>query len=78
MPLRKAAGIGVVYPAREEAEVSFQNTLQVPVCPIDNCEELYRVSGFKLEQKGFGPDIRKRFMNRKTVKPTIKGNCGDK
>lgn len=78
MLLRKAAEISIVYPGKEKAKVRFLNELQVFVCSIDNCEQLHWVSGFKLEQKGFGPDIRKYFMNIKTVKPTIKGNCGDK
>lgn len=42
----------IVYPGEEKAEVSFQNKLQVFVYSIDNCEQLHRVSGLKLEQKG--------------------------
>lgn len=76
--IEESCETGIVYPGKEKTEVSFQNKLQMFVYSIDNCEQLHRVSGLKLEQKGFGPDIRKCFMNIKTVKPAIKGNCGDK
>lgn len=42
----------IVQPSKDKAEVSFQNKFQVFIYSIDDCEQLHRVFGLKLEQKG--------------------------
>lgn len=66
----------IVVSCQEKAEVSFQNKLTV--CSIVNCEQLHRVSGLKLKQRGIWYRHKEMLHEYKTVKPIIKADCGDK